>query len=150
MKLYKTKVVLRVSGITRGQFDQWIQKQIIIAEQPARRQGVAAKFSVRNMVQIKIIDQMSKSGMNLRIASDIAIRATDLLDDTLNPPEEFMKGRELCCAVAMDDPEKIDFFYLDEITPDLLNEILSSEVIILIRLNPLYSLVEKKLTECIE
>ncbi len=76
MDLYEMKQVALVTGFKRKKLDRWYQQSILTPHKPSRRQGRNAGYSITNMVQILLTDQMCEAGITLRYAGAIAIVAT--------------------------------------------------------------------------
>lgn len=130
MKLYKMKHLIEVTGWTRKKLSQWLQQEIVKAEVPPKRAGIAAKFSFNNIVQFIITDKLVNAGLSIRKASEIAD-----LSITYTTLEEYFVldplHHEYWMVLNLENTDDHNFF------TEMPNEI-TQDITLVLKLHPIF------------
>jgi hypothetical protein len=61
----------------RKRVDQWVQKGILKPADPPRRAGCYAGYSLENLFQFTLTEELSDAGIGLRVAGELAMESID-------------------------------------------------------------------------
>jgi len=110
MEIFRMMDLMQLTGWSRKRLSQWLQQGIVVAEEPPRRAGCAAGFSIDNVCQFLITDKLVNAGISLRTAAAIAKEATE--NASLEYKEKHPAKEVLWLSVNMENTDE-RIFHID-------------------------------------
>lgn len=78
--VYQTPDVTKLTGAQQPKIRQWILSGLITPDKPARGSGYPARYSLRNVLQVAILQRLAEMSLSLQAARLMADRFIELMD----------------------------------------------------------------------
>ena len=89
MKTYKAKDMLKVTGVSRDLYNQWVFKGVVRPYKPADGPGHHAEFTFGNLVSMKLMLKLRNMGRRLKQTAVIGETIRGIIDKGYDP-EKFL------------------------------------------------------------